>query len=160
MSSVPGPDTTMAAENARLRARIEALEAELAATRTLEGREPRSEYERLRRDIPTQVADEGTRVVKALAQALAEQLRATADVVSAVADEAFRRREERAADERDTTDRPSTSPVAEDQRGTRTTRSGRTAEDLSAVINTGIERAVEIPRRVIERLSDAYRKSR
>lgn len=149
-TGIPDIEATLLAENARLRARIEALEAEMWAAKT---RQRQSETERLRTDSSTRVADETCHVAHAVAHAFVEQLRATADVISSVADEIWRRRDVRVEDIHDTAARARTWQDAE------STRASRVADDLAAVVNTAIERSMDVPGRVINALSNSYRQS-
>lgn len=155
-TDVPNLESTVAAENARLRARIDSLEGELTGMRARESRGTRSEADRLSSDIPNQVADEASRVFRALSHAFVEQLRATADVVSAVADEAFRVREDRSASRTSTRGDRVSATAGEST----STRAGSIGNDVASVVNTAVETSLNVTGRVIDRLSGAYRESR
>jgi hypothetical protein len=162
-TDIPDIEATLLTENIRLRERVEALEAELADTRSRPfQRQP--EMERLRTDTPIQLADEVGHVLLALTHAFVEQLRATADIISSVADEMWRRREDRYESTRERTARPATmgsSPYSRTAtgQGTEFTRASRMTEDISAVVNIAIERSLDVPGRVINALSNSYRRS-
>jgi hypothetical protein len=128
---------TSEAEVARLQARIDELEEELKS-KTHNPSKSRTQTHKLLNDMADKAGDEATRLLHALAQVAVEELRATADVVKAVSDEAFRRRDAR-ADE---------SP---DQMRLRDVE-----EDVAAVLNKGIEKAIVAPRRVIDKFHEVY----
>jgi hypothetical protein len=155
------PDAaTLIAENIRLRARVEVLEQELAAT-ILRETPPQVEVVKMRTSVPSQMANEASRLVRAFSSAFAEQLRATADVISSVADEVWRRNDVQPEVVRERTVWQSTPGGAtyvkvETTRETNT-RAGRVANDVGAVVSTAIERSLDAPQRVIDAFTNAYR---
>jgi hypothetical protein len=125
------------AEVARLQARIDELEAELKS-KTHSSAKNRTQTHKLLNDMADKAGDEASRLLHALAQVAVEELRATADVVKAVSDEAFKRRDARAGESADQV------------------RLGDVEEDVAAVLNKGIEKAVAAPKRVIDKFHDVY----
>jgi hypothetical protein len=128
---------TSEAEIARLQARIDELEDELK-NKTHSSSNSRTQTHKLLNDMADKAGDEASRLLHALAQVAVEELRATADVVKAVSDEAFRRRGARAdegADEVSLRD---------------------VEEDVAAVVNKGIEKAIAAPKRVINKFHEVY----
>src|SRR5258706_4401170 len=93
-TNIPDIEETLLAENVRLRARIDALEAELGGAKAGQF-QGQSESERLQTDNANRVANEARHVVHAVTLAFAEQLRASADIISSVANEMWRPREDR-----------------------------------------------------------------
>ena len=130
--------TTLAAENARLKARIDELEAELH-TKGSGKSASHLDTDRLIHDMPEKAADEANRLFLAMAHAFVEQLRSTADVINAVADEAFKRREERSS-------RDESMKV----------RLIDFENDIASVLNKGIEKVLATPRRVVDKFYEVY----
>jgi len=129
----------LAAENARLKARIDELEAALHAEGSGKpGSHP--DIHRLTRDMPEKAADEANRLFHAWANAFVEHLRSVADVINVVADEAFKRREERSSRD-ESTEGMSLSDVE---------------NDIASVLNKGIEKFLATPRRVVDKFYETY----
>jgi hypothetical protein len=128
---------TSEAEIARLQARIDELEDELK-NKTHSASKSRTQTHKLLNDMADKAGDEATRILHALAQVAVEELRATADVVKAVSDEAFRRRDARADESADQV------------------RLRDVEEDVAAVLNKGIEKAIAAPKRVIDKFHEVY----
>jgi hypothetical protein len=84
-------------------------------------------------------SDEANRLTHAFAYALAENLRSAADVIKVVADEAYKRNEER---------------VSIDE-GVNEMRL-EFEDDLASVVNKGIEKTLDIPRRVLDKFYEVY----
>jgi phage-related minor tail protein len=128
----------LAAENARLKARIDELEAELHAQGS--GKPAaHPDIDRLTRDMPEKAADEASRLFHAMANAFVEHLRSVADVINVVADEAFKRKEERSS--RESNDGMRLSEVE---------------NDIASVLNKGIEKFLATPRRVVDKFYETY----
>jgi len=127
---------TSEAEIARLQARIDELEDELKNKTHLST--SHTQTHKLLNDMADKAGDEATRILHALAQVAVEELRATADVVKAVSDEAFRRRDARAEESADQV------------------RLRDVEEDVAAVLNKGIEKAIAAPKRVINKFHEVY----
>jgi len=130
---------TLAAENARLKARIEELEAQLH-TKGSGKPASHSDIDRLTHDIPEKAAHEANRLVHAMAHAFVEQLRSTADVINVVADEAYKRKEER-----------STRDESIDEMRLRDLEN-----DIASVLSKGIEKFLATPRRVVNKFYEVY----
>jgi hypothetical protein len=131
-------NATIEAENARLQARIDELEAEL---RSRSSQTRHTESAKLRNETLDKVSDEASRLVHAMSLAFVEDLRAVADVVKAVSDEAFKRRDERVAKDEDIKDM----------------RLSDVENDVAAVLNKGIEKTIAAPRRAIDKFYEVYR---
>ena len=184
MSNVPLTTSASSteAENARLRERIRNLEAELS--RGSEQRRSTSRRDRDEdsfRDVATHAADEASRFLRGLTFAMVEQLRASAKVADAIADEVFTRQESEPASERssssssrryrarDRSYRSSYSRYESDERsyddeddradneGRRARRRTRNlANDVVSGVIEGLHQSVEVPRRVVSRFYEAY----
>src|SRR5579863_7889696 len=128
---------TSEAEVARLQARIDELEDELK-NKTQSSSKSRTQTHKLLNDMADKAGDEASRILHALAQVAVEELRATADVVKAVSDEAFKRRDARADESPDQV------------------RLRDVEEDVAAVLNKGIEKAIAAPKRVINKFHEVY----
>jgi cell division septum initiation protein DivIVA len=138
--STEEPKAALAAENARLKARIDELEAELQSKGSGKKSKSHTETDKLVHDMPDKAADEATRLLHALAHAFVEQLRSSADVIKVVADEAFKRREQRSSkDER--LDEMRLSEIE---------------DDLASVLNKGIDKSLDVPRRVVDKFYEVY----
>jgi len=133
-------NATVEAENTRLQARIDELEAELRSKRSSESKR-HSESDKLRTETLDKVTDEASRLFHALSLAFVEDLRAAADVVKAVSDEAFKRRDERAAKDESIKDM----------------RFSDVENDVAAVVNKGIEKTLAAPRRAVDKFYEVYR---
>ena len=72
--------------------------------------------------------------------AFVEELRSAADVVKAVSDEAFKRREDNIAKDEEITD----------------VRIGDIENDIAGVLNKGIEKTLAAPRRVVDKFYEVY----
>ncbi len=123
----------------KLQARIDELEAEL---KSKGAKEPNrhAEIEKLRTDTLDKTAREANRLLHALCMAFAEQLRSAADVVKAVSDEAFKRREDYIANDEEIFD----------------LRIGDIENDLAGVLNKGLEKTLSAPRRVVDKFYEVY----
>jgi hypothetical protein len=160
-TGMPESEAEILTENIRLHARVEALEAELAGARARQS-QPQSETDRLRIDTTNDVAEEACHVFHAVTHAFVEQLRASADVIDAVADEVWRRRKDRNRDAHNRTARPAAMDARpysrmETLEDLESARVRRLSDDIAAVVNTAVERSLDVPRRVIGALSDSYR---
>jgi hypothetical protein len=131
---------TNEAENSRLQAKIDELEAELKSKRSSDSKR-HSESDKLRNETIDKVADEASRFFHALSLAFVEDLRSAADVVKAVSDEAFKRRDDRAAKDEDLSD----------------IRLSDVENDVAAVVNKGIEKSIAAPRRAVDKFYEVYR---
>jgi len=127
-------------EIAKLQARIDELEAELKSKRAKESKR-HDETEKLRTDTLDKTTSEANRLLHALAMAFVEQLRSAADVVKAVSDEAFKRREDYIAKNEGITD----------------LRIGDVENDVAGVLNKGIEKTLAVPGRVVDKFYEVYR---
>jgi hypothetical protein len=157
----------LTAENNRLRARLDELEAELSdrndsETRPRRARSRRSgsrhlsdETEDLLRDLPSHSIDEIDRLARGLTYALEENIRSMADVVSALADrifsqptERYRRGSYRSSQAR--------RHQEDDRDDSRERESTITADDLAAGIADSVHESLAAPGRVIRRFWEAY----
>jgi hypothetical protein len=127
-------------ETAKLQARIDELEAEL---KTRRGRDSKrhAELDKLRTDTVEKTSSEANRLLHALSLAFVEELRSAADVVKAVSDEAFKRREEYITKDEDITD----------------IRLGDIENDVAGVLNKGIEKTLAGSGRVVDKFYEVYR---
>lgn len=128
---------TSDAEVARLQARIDELEAELKSKMQSSSKSTPQTH-KLLNDMADKAGNEASRLLHALAQVAVEELRATADVVKAVSDEAFKRRDARAAEDVDQV------------------RLRDVEEDVAAVLNKGLEKSIAAPKRVIDKFHEVY----
>ena len=126
-------------EIAKLHARIEELESELKSKRAKESKR-HAETAKLRTDTLEKTTSEANRLLHALSMALVEDLRSAADVLKAVSDEAFKRREEFLAKNESITD----------------LRFGDIENDVAGVLNKGIEKALAGPGRVVDKFTEVY----
>lgn len=133
------PKATPSAENARLKARVDELEAELHAKRSARPASHR-ETDKLIHEMPEKAADEASRLVHAMAQGFIEQLRSTADVIDAVSAEAFKRRKERSSRDESIHEM----------------RLRDSENDVASVLNKGIEKVLATPRRVLDKVYEVY----
>ena len=172
----PAPQTPhsrepLETENQRMRARIKELESKLAekdgrdSTASRRSRSSRTpivspETEDRLRSIPDQARDELDRLARGLSYAAAEHLRATSDVISGFADEFFARTAERRSDSRArrSSNRAKSSAAREANEGAEppVERVSNMTDDLLSGVSRGIHDSIEIPRRVVERLFDAF----
>jgi len=127
----------LAAENARLQARIHELEAEVKSP---SHGKSQTELDKLRTDSMDDARNELSRLVHALSMAFVEELRSAADIVKVVSDEAFRRREARAARDETMSD----------------IRLRDVEDDVAGVLNKGIEKTIATPRRVVDKFYEVY----
>jgi hypothetical protein len=91
------------------------------------------------------VVDEGNRLLHAMAQAFVEEIKATADVVKTVADEAFRRGGAFNTRMKDTRGMVNLVDVE---------------NDLLAVVNKGVEKSLAGPQRVLDKFHEVYHADR
>jgi len=127
----------LAAENARLQARIHELEAEVKSPSHGKWQ---TELDKLRTDSMDDARNELSRLVHALSMAFVEELRSAADIVKVISDEAFRRREARAARDETMSD----------------IRLRDVEDDVAGVLNKGIEKTIATPRRVVDKFYEVY----
>jgi hypothetical protein len=127
------------AETAKLQARIDELEAELKTKRAHESKR-HAETDKLRNDTMDNANSEVNRLIHAASLAFVEDLRAVADVVKAVSDEAFKRREDYIAKGESLTD----------------LRMTDIGNDVAGVLNKGIEKSLAANRRVVDKFYEAY----
>jgi hypothetical protein len=126
-------------EVAKLHARIEELETELKTRRAKESTR-HAETEKLRTDILDKTTSEANRLLHAFSMAFVEDLRSTADVLKAVSEEAFKRREDFLAKNDRITD----------------IRFADINNDFAGVLNKGIEKALAGPGRVVDKFTEVY----
>lgn len=126
-------------EIARLQARIDELETELKSKHSQESSK-HAETDKLRTDTLDKTSSEANRILHALSIAFAEQLRSAADVVKAVSEEAFKRREDN---------------IAKDEKAT-CARIGDLENDVAGVLNKGIEKTIASHRRVVDKFYETY----
>lgn len=138
--SSPENNIATEAEIARLQARIDELESELRSKSSGESKR-HAETDKLRNETLDKLSDEASRLFHAASMAFVEDLRAVADVVKAVSDEAFKRRDERAAKDENLRD----------------LRLSDIENDIAAVINKGIDKSITAPRRAIDKFYEIYR---
>jgi hypothetical protein len=144
---------SLEAENTRLRARIDALEAEQASTSrggagTAEHRQRqilKDETEDMLNDLGDRSRDTLDKLTRGLVYALIESIDATADAISAAAQTAFDERPERRA--------PRKVEKAHEQIRT-------SANDVAASVASGLRSALDNPERVVHRFLDAYHDER
>jgi hypothetical protein len=127
-------------EVAKLQARIEELEAELKSKRSRDSKK-HAETDKLRTDTLDKTTSEANRLLHALSLAFVEELRSAADVVKAVSDEAFSRREAYVSKDEDLTD----------------LRFSDLENDVAGVLNKGIEKTIAAPGRVVDKFYEVYR---
>ena len=127
-------------EVAKLQARIDELEAELKSRRSRDAKK-HSETDKLRTDTLDKTTSEANRLLHALSLAFVEELRSAADVVKAVSDEAFSRREAYVSKDEDLTD----------------LRFSDLENDVAGVLNKGIEKTIAAPGRVVDKFYEVYR---
>jgi hypothetical protein len=119
------------------------------------------------RDIPVRTTDELSKIARSVTLASIEQLRLAARVVDTFANEVFnrnqpkpRRRSRHRSDERDFE-----SSESEPKRGRRSKRSsvteltGNLAQDISAGVARALDQSFEIPKKIVDKLSQSYRES-
>jgi hypothetical protein len=151
-SSAPPTIEALQAENARLRARISALESEHTAGETQReaagpAEEPKQppilsdETRDLLKDLGSSSLSEIDRLARGLTYALVESIHGTADAVNAAAETAFGERADRRAAQR-------TGEAQDTLRGS--------TDDLVASVTTGIRAALQNSHRVARRFLDAY----
>jgi hypothetical protein len=124
-------------ETAKLQARIEELEAELKSARAKEAGRKHAETEKLRTDTFDKTTSEANRLLHALSMAFVEELRSAADVVKAVSEEAFKRKDRIES----ITD----------------IRIGDIENDVAGVLNKGIEKTLAANTRVLNKFYEVYR---
>lgn len=127
-------------EVAKLQARIDELEAELKSKRSRDSKK-HAEIDKLRTDTMDKTTSEANRLLHALSLAFVEELRAAADVVKAVSDEAFSRREAFVEKDEDLGD----------------LRFSDLSNDVAGVLNKGIEKTIAGPGRVVDKFYEVYR---
>jgi ABC-type transporter Mla subunit MlaD len=124
-----------------MQSRIEELEAQLSESKhDAKKTHSKTESEKLRENTIDDAADEANRLLHAMAHAFVEQLRAAADVVNSVADEAFKR---------------SDAQLAKSDKTLRT-RLEDIEDDVAGVVNKGIEKSLAAPRRVVDKFHQVY----
>jgi hypothetical protein len=127
-------------ETVKLQARIDELEAELKIKRARDSKK-HAELDKLRTDTVEKTTSEANRLLHALSLAFVEELRSAADVVKAVSDEAFKRREDYISKDEDITD----------------LRLGDIENDVAGVLNRGIEKTLAGSGRVVDKFYEVYR---
>jgi hypothetical protein len=131
-------DKKPAAETARAKARSEEPESEHEGNSARKWKTPAQRF-RSTHHLRKKASDEANRLTHAFAYALAENLRSAADVIKVVADEAYKRNEER---------------VSIDE-GVNEMRL-EFEDDVASVVNKGIEKTLDIPRRVLDKFYEVY----
>ena len=138
--STEDPKVSHADETARLQARIEELESQLHARNAARKSKARKERSKLTHETRERAMEEANRVLHALAYALVEHLRSSADVIKAVADEAYKKNEAHVS-----SDESLDEARLEELKG-----------DLASVVNKGVQKSLDIPRRVLDKFYEVY----
>src|SRR6266436_6478656 len=141
-------------EIARLRARVEELQAELAR-RPRRGHERDSEQQRessgVARDLPERAFDEGRKLFRGLALASVEQLRLAADLVSQLGEEVLSRN--RADRVQGRHEKRASEPI------TPASLVSDLPRDFFAGVNSIIDESLMIPGKVVEKFYEAYKET-
>jgi hypothetical protein len=153
---------SLEAENARLRARLRALESRGSAIREEEEGPSGGD----RRDVADRAQNIPSRLARGLTYSLVEGMQASVDVLNVFADQVFRspRSSRRTADDSDRVDARQdrnsdldTEPdLAEDTERRPADRAADVVADLASGIAKGINESLDIPRRAVKGFSDAY----
>ena len=141
------PNNELAAEIARLKTRLQQLEAEVAPRRA---RSPeREERESLNiGDVPERVMNEGSKLLRSLMLAAVEPIRIAGDLASEFGDEIRAR------------SRPERRREASEKPSERTTRSGTVSalpRDISAGLSRIVDESLNIPGKMVDRFHETYK---
>jgi hypothetical protein len=142
----------LVAEIARLRARVEQLEAEVSP-KSASGRERDVRKEPESRDIgdlPERAIDEGSKLLRGLVLAAVEPLRIAGDLASQFGDELRAR------------NRPERVRTRSEKRSDRTSPTGLVSDlprDITAGLSKIVDESLNIPGKVVDRFYEAYKET-